>query len=213
MSAKARSLSGVSVAGATLTTSTVSLAAVPRARCACASWSGSGGQGCLQWESRNVMATTWPRNAETETALPSWSWRVKSDAGIDSGGMTISAARPGVGVTAESAARVPNSARWASSARRTTPASTANESQVSGLLNTPPQPTQYQTGGEVADRSTPSVTCTGVGAGVGGGVTIGDALADVDADGEAEMLGEGVGAIGSARYHSWKWPVRPCGAK
>src|ERR1700674_3950813 len=124
----------------------------PSDRCAWASCSASSGQSCLQCESRNVMASTWPRSAETETALPSWSLSEKSGAVIEPGGMTISAASPdvGVGVAADSAARVPSSARWASSGTQTTAASSANVSQVSGLLNTCPQITQYQSGGDVA---------------------------------------------------------------
>jgi len=72
--------------------------------------------------------------------------------------------------------------------------------------------TQYQTGGDVADRSTPSVTCTGTGAGVG--ATTEEALPDVEADGEAlaVAVGEGVGATANGRYHNWKCPVRPVGA-
>jgi hypothetical protein len=73
-----------------------------------------------------------------------------------------------------------------------------------------PERAQYQTGGDVADRSTPSVTCTGTGA-AGGGATLGEACADVDGDGE--VVADGVAATGSGRYHNWKCPVRPVGAK
>jgi len=73
--------------------------------------------------------------------------------------------------------------------------------------------TQYQAGGDVADRSTPTVTCTGAGAGVGVGATLEDAFTLADVDGEAEMVGDGVGATGSASHQSWKWPVWPSGAK
>src|SRR3979490_2676789 len=107
------------------------------------------------------MAITWPRSAAIDTALPSWSRREKSGAGIDFGGMTMSAAKAGVGVTLDSAARVPSSPRWASTATKTTAASSASDNQVRGLLSIPvlvpsPQLTQYQAGGEVALRSTPS---------------------------------------------------------
>jgi hypothetical protein len=70
---------------------------------------------------------------------------------------------------------------------------------------------QYQIGGDVADRSTPSVTCTGTGA-AGGGATIeGEAWAD--AVGEGEAVAVGVAGTASGRYHNWKWPACPCGAK
>jgi len=61
---------------------------------------------------------------------------------------------------------------------------------------------QYQAGGEVADRSTPSVTCTGAGAGVGVGATLEDALALADAAGEAATVGDGVGVTGSGSHQS-----------
>ncbi len=67
------------------------------------------------------------------------------------------------------------------------------------------------------------MTCTGTGAGVGVGATMeealpeveGDeaALAELEGDGVAATVGDGVGGTGSARYHSWKCPVWPCGAK
>jgi hypothetical protein len=61
----------------------------------------------------------------------------------------------------------------------------------------------------VAERSTPSVTCTGVGT----DATIEDAPALVDVDGDAATLADGVGATGSTSHQSWKWPAWPCGAK
>ena len=61
-----------------------------------------------------------------------------------------------------------------------------------------PAQTQYQAGGEVADRSTPSVTCTGVGA----GATLEDALALADIDGELAAVGEGGGFTGSGSHQS-----------
>ena len=39
------------------------------------------------------------------------------------------------------------------------------------------------------------------------------ALAELEGDGVAATVGDGVGGTGSARYHSWKCPVWPCGAK
>ena len=61
-----------------------------------------------------------------------------------------------------------------------------------------PAQTQYQAGGEVADRSTPSVTCTGVGV----GPTVEDALALADVDAEAVTVGAGGGLTGSGSHQS-----------
>src|SRR2546423_1888951 len=43
--------------------------------------------------------------------------------------------------------------------------------------------TQYQAGGEVADKSTPSVTCTGIGAGMVVGATTDEAAAGDEVEG------------------------------
>src|SRR5579864_193861 len=97
--ANACSLAGVSVAGATLTTSSVIGLVLPSARWLWPSWSPSRGQSCLQFESRKVRVTTFPLKALKEMRWPVWSVRVKSGAACAFGGMTMSAASPlGTGV-------------------------------------------------------------------------------------------------------------------
>src|SRR6202035_5403882 len=111
--------------------------------------------------------------------------------------MTMSARRPdGTGVAPAVAASCGETTLASSSTRSRTAASADSDNQVSGLPSipiqiAPSQLTQYQAGGEVADRSTPCVTCTGTGVGGSVGTTIDEAP---PADGESAGGAVGVGA-------------------